>query len=220
MAGHFRSTRERFGGVDRPMLARNHRAAPPTQARAVRSLAQGASAVWHLAAFQPGDHARGPSAGTAGRKFWTREKFKGTNALKQKINPRGCQSNRRRVCVGCSTFNTRPRCWENPTAASILAIAKATSTSCSARLGTRGLISWCARVPTVALGMAPPDRSGNGGSPRERQAPDRRACSAWQRGRSDPRTALPACSCAATGREIKRLSAAGDDRDLCQERGP
>ena len=38
-------------------------------------------------AFESGDHPQGKPLGLAAVKFWTRKKFKGTNALKKKVNP-------------------------------------------------------------------------------------------------------------------------------------
>ncbi len=48
--------------------------------------------------------------GLAAIKFWSREKFKGTNALKKRINPRACRSRRKRVSVGSIIYGSRLRC--------------------------------------------------------------------------------------------------------------
>jgi hypothetical protein len=43
--------------------------------------------MWDLEAFQPGGDNRGTASWHGDVKFWTRKEFKGTNALKKKINP-------------------------------------------------------------------------------------------------------------------------------------
>jgi hypothetical protein len=46
-----------------------------------------AHGVRYLDAFEPGGDDRWPPLGLCAIKFWNRQKFKGTNALKRKINP-------------------------------------------------------------------------------------------------------------------------------------
>lgn len=98
MAGHFRSTRERFGGVDGPMLVLHD----TTQL----SYRRDNIGLLHQPKHGPTDRWRkehplcgislhsslvitpaGLPLGLAAVKFWTRQEFKGTNALKRKINP-------------------------------------------------------------------------------------------------------------------------------------
>jgi hypothetical protein len=98
LAGHFRSTRERFGGVDGPMLVLHD----TTQL----SYRRENIGLLHQPKHGPTDRWRrehplcglslhsslvvtpaGLPLGLAAVKFWTRQEFKGTNALKRKINP-------------------------------------------------------------------------------------------------------------------------------------
>ncbi len=98
LAGHFRSTRERFGGVGGTMLVLHD----TTQL----SYRRENIGVLHKPKHGPTDYWRqenplcgislhsslvitpaGLPLGLAAAKFWTRKEFKGTNALKRKINP-------------------------------------------------------------------------------------------------------------------------------------
>ncbi|MGY3146538.1 hypothetical protein ACVWYQ_003537 [Bradyrhizobium sp. USDA 3397] len=65
-------------------------------------------------------------------KFWTRKKFKGTAALKKKINPTRVPSRRRRAFGGWIMSGNPRSCWAIGGDAFISVIA--TSMSCSARL--------------------------------------------------------------------------------------
>jgi hypothetical protein len=98
LAGHFRSTRERFSGVSGAMLVLHD----TTQL----SYRRENIGLLHRPKHGPSDRWRkenplcgismhsslvvtpaGLPLGLAAAKFWTREEFKGTNALKRKINP-------------------------------------------------------------------------------------------------------------------------------------
>src|SRR6516162_3090140 len=69
--------------------------------------------------------------GLAAVKFWTRDKFKGTAALKKKLTRHGFRSRTRRAFAGWKTCASRQRSSATPRAASISGIERATSTSCS-----------------------------------------------------------------------------------------
>ena len=71
--------------------------------------------------------------GIAAAKFWTRKRFKGTNALKRKINPtRVADRGQGEHALAGESPAIPPNCWAIPRAAFTSATAKATSGSCSA----------------------------------------------------------------------------------------
>lgn len=67
-------------------------------------------------------------------KFWSRKKFKGTAALKKKINPTAFPSRRRKAFGGWTMSGNPQSCWVIRNDASMWVIARATSISCSAPL--------------------------------------------------------------------------------------
>ncbi|MEY9420444.1 hypothetical protein ABIF69_006886 [Bradyrhizobium japonicum] len=85
--------------------------------------------------------------GLSAIKFWTRKKFKGTTALKRRINPtHGCRSSRRRASAGSRIYGNRPTFLLPLDDAFILVIARATSMSCFAWPRRLERISWCEPV--------------------------------------------------------------------------
>lgn len=79
-------------------------------------------------------------------RFWSREKFKGTNALKKRINPTRVPIEEKESIRGSTTCGNPPYCWGIRRDACILVIARATSMSCSARLTMRGRTFCCVLV--------------------------------------------------------------------------
>lgn len=97
LAGHFRSTRERFSGVSGTMLVLHDTTQLSYRRENIGVLNRGRRDRAHPLGCQPlcglSMHSSlvvtpaGLPLGLAAIKFWTREAFKGTNALKRKINP-------------------------------------------------------------------------------------------------------------------------------------
>jgi hypothetical protein len=97
LAGHFRSTRERFAGVSGTMLVLHDTTQLSYRRENIGLLNRGRRDRAHPLGCQPlcglSMHSSlvvtqaGLPLGLAAIKFWTRNAFKGTNALKRKINP-------------------------------------------------------------------------------------------------------------------------------------
>jgi hypothetical protein len=97
LAGHFRSTRERFNGVAGAMLVLHDTTQLSYRRENIGVLNRGRRDRTHPLGCHPlcglSMHSSlvvtqaGLPLGLAAIKFWTREAFKGTNALKRKINP-------------------------------------------------------------------------------------------------------------------------------------
>lgn len=97
LAGHFRSTRERFGGVGGTMLVLHDTTQLSYRRENIGLLHRGRKDRAHPLGNRPlcglSIHsslvltAAGLPLGLAAVKFWTRQAFKGTNALRRKINP-------------------------------------------------------------------------------------------------------------------------------------
>jgi len=97
LAGHFRSTRERFGGVAGTILVLHDTTQLSYRRENIGLLNKGQRSRTHPSGHVPlcglSLHSSlvltpaGLPLGLAAVKFWTRQAFKGTNALKRKINP-------------------------------------------------------------------------------------------------------------------------------------
>jgi len=97
LAGHFRSTRERFSGVGGPVLVLHDTTQLSYRRENIGLLNRGRKDWAHPLGNRPlcglSVHSSlvltpaGLPLGLAAVKFWTRQAFKGTNALKRKINP-------------------------------------------------------------------------------------------------------------------------------------
>jgi hypothetical protein len=97
LAGHFRSTRERFSGVAGLLLVLHDTTQLSYRRENIGLLNKGRRNSSHPLGHQPlcglSMHSSlvltpaGLPLGLAAVKFWTRQAFKGTNALKRKINP-------------------------------------------------------------------------------------------------------------------------------------
>jgi hypothetical protein len=97
LAGHFRSTRERFTGVSGTMLVLHDTTQLSYRRENIGLLNKGRCDRAHPLGNHPlcglSMHSSmvvtpaGLPLGMAAAKFWTRQAFKGTNALKRKINP-------------------------------------------------------------------------------------------------------------------------------------
>jgi hypothetical protein len=85
---------------------------------------------------------QGLPLGLGAVKFWTRNKFKGTNALKKRINPTRVPIDGKESVLGSTTCGGPPSCSATRHDASTSATGKTTSTSSSALRGTSGRISW------------------------------------------------------------------------------
>lgn len=97
LEGHFQSTRERFAVTDGPVLVVHD----TTEFSYQRQKLKGVGALYRYRQARSGDltlcgmlmHSslvvttEGLPLGLAAVKFWTRKKFKGTNALKRSVNP-------------------------------------------------------------------------------------------------------------------------------------
>ncbi len=97
LAGHFRSTRERFSGVAGTILVLHDTTQLSYRRENIGLLNKGQRSRTHPSGHVPlcglSLHSSlvltpaGLPLGLAAVKFWTRQAFKGTNALKRKINP-------------------------------------------------------------------------------------------------------------------------------------
>jgi len=83
----------------------------------------------------------GVPLGLAAVKFWTRKKFKGTAALKKKINPTRIPIEKRKASGGWKISSSLRNSWIIRDDASISVIARVTSTSFSAQHRRSELIS-------------------------------------------------------------------------------
>src|ERR687897_2681387 len=146
LGGHFRSTRDRAAGVGGPVMVlhdttefsyRRRRPARVGQTCRVNSgkdrkgrfrMHTVCGLLMHASLAVT---AEGLPLGLAAVKFWTRKKFKGSNALKRRSIRPGSRSSARRASAGWTTCASRQRCWMSRNDASTSAIARATSTSCS-----------------------------------------------------------------------------------------
>ncbi len=166
LAGHFAATRERVAAVDGPVLVLHD----TTEFSFTREDAEAIGLTHKVAKGQKDGHGRqrmhtvcgilmhsslvvttdGLPLGLAAIKLWTRQKFKGTNALKGKSSrgptpsrarrstpantrstPPGSRSRRRRASVGFRTPGKPPRPSATRTGSSTSATARATFTNCS-----------------------------------------------------------------------------------------
>ena len=96
LAGHFAATRARFAATAGPILVLHdttefsfQRDNPEAigQLSLLKTPARHRHPLRAADALQPRPHPGGVPLGLAAVKFWTRKKFKGTNALKRKVNP-------------------------------------------------------------------------------------------------------------------------------------
>ena len=85
----------------------------------------------------------GVPLGLAAIKFWTRKRFKGTAALKKKVNPTRIPVERRRASSGWRTYGMQQRLPTIRRDASISGTARATSMSCSRSPRSWERSSWC-----------------------------------------------------------------------------
>ena len=82
--------------------------------------------------------------GLAAIKFWNRDKFHGTNALKRRVNPTRVPIEKKESFRWLENMRQSTALFADPNAVSISAIGRATSTSCSVSrrsLGTHFLVA-------------------------------------------------------------------------------
>src|SRR3954453_14552017 len=233
LAGHFRSTRSRVAAAEGPILVLqdttefSYRRARPERIGAVTTAPSRREAdgrlrmhtvcglLMHASLAVTTD---GLPLGLAAVKFWTRAKFKGTNALKRRVNP---------TRVPIETKESI-RCWlENMRQATALLDDPARMVHigdrendiyeffCAAQAaGTHFLVRTCVdRLAgdgrhTIADAMGEVAVQG-------RPAPGRGRRGGWQGQPGQRRASLPAHPRAAADRQAEALSRARPDRDPC-----
>src|SRR6266480_4076798 len=157
LAGHFEATRDRFDATEGPILVlqdtteftfqRDHSAAVGItysvnsgKDRAGRyRMHTVCGLLMHSSLAVTTD---GLPLGLAAIKFWNRQKFKGTTALKRKINPTRVPIEQKESFRWLENMRQSIALFGAPNAAFMSATARATSTSCSAWPRSSGRISW------------------------------------------------------------------------------
>jgi hypothetical protein len=163
LAGHFESTRSRFAATDSPLLilhdtteftfARNGRAPVGLLQKSFRRKGKKGRPLHSVVcgilmhpslAITPD----GLPLGLAAIKFWNRRKFKGTNALKRKVNLTRVPIEEK-AFVGWKMFDNRRRSSANHSVVCTLGTGKVTSMNCSVRRNRPALIFCCELVWTA-----------------------------------------------------------------------
>ena len=166
LAGHFRSTRDRAAGVGGPILVLHdtteftyRRRRPervgqlPLNAARQEGPVSPAHGLRAADALQPRRHARGAAAGPGGREVLDAEEVQGYQRPEAEgQSDQRARSSARRASAGWRTCASPPCCSASPSGASISATARATSTSCSAWLGSSGRTSWSGLASTGSPG--------------------------------------------------------------------
>lgn len=156
LAGHFQSTRERTIATDGSILVLHDTTRVQLSKRELRrdrdhqehkqrarqggppEVAHGCGILMHSSLAVTTE---GLPLGLAAVKFWTRKKFKGTAALKKKINPTRVPIEKKESIRWLDNVRQSTELLAIRDDASMSVIARATSMSCSARPGRLGRIS-------------------------------------------------------------------------------
>jgi hypothetical protein len=156
LAGHFQSTRERTIGTEGPVLVLHDTTEFSYQRESsdaigiTKSISSGRDKPGHLRSHTVcgilmhsslAVTTEGLPLGLTAVKFWTRKKFKGTAALRKRSIRRAFPSRRRRAVGGWTMSGNPQSCWAIRDDAFMSVIARAASTSCSARLEKQERIS-------------------------------------------------------------------------------
>src|SRR6266851_3859705 len=157
LAGHFQSTRGRFAAADGPILVLqdttefSYQRARPDGIGLTYRINSGkdkagrfrmhtvCGLLMHSSLAVTTD---GLPLGLAAVKFWTRQKFKGTAALKKKINPTRVPIEQKESIRWLENMRQSTALFGEPAWCIHVAIGKAISTSCSVQLRSWALIFW------------------------------------------------------------------------------